>query len=538
MATSAIDKSALKNLEIPADAPVPNGRAWGPLVLEEKFPEALPLIELDMADEHPSKPTDELFLEKIWWVRGQLATEGMPLAALTTPLSGIFEGLKNIPRLNSIACSSYFLLARQLAEKKQTRLAVLFYEHALEFASSLSLKDRTSLRSLAAGVYRDELARAESKRESADYLAKLKSRAAELERVEKPKPEIDRKASSSSDDQKPTLSISAKSIRSAEFSQKSIRDEDELRTISDVVKKPSSPSQVKGFVLGVACVVLLLAAWDFGFKDRQSQPIIVASSSSPESEKPVSTPSPTATPMPAPNAQPISNNSGSEFKEVIEKAKAIDAKFDDLGERLKNVTFKGIDKQKSIEELVKDPEVDQAALKSKEATAAPKASASPTPGDDALASLDGTKTNPQIDPGKVPMLDPNKLGSAPPIEIAVPTGAKGTEPIEARDRNRDSIQPSLPQFGGPPDPKGRGMDGGPVRSYPVERLSEAEVYRTITETNVLSAPSLLAQTVTRLPSETSVQVVSRVGQWLELRSVGGKRGFIYAQDAVPSRDRP
>ncbi len=60
------------------------------------------------------------------------------------------------------------------------------------------------------------------------------------------------------------------------------------------------------------------------------------------------------------------------------------------------------------------------------------------------------------------------------------------------------------------------------------------LYRTITPTEVLAAPSLLAKSLARLEANTPVHVTKSMGHWLELRSTGGRTGFIYAQDAAPA----
>ena len=83
--------------------------------------------------------------------------------------------------------------------------------------------------------------------------------------------------------------------------------------------------------------------------------------------------------------------------------------------------------------------------------------------------------------------------------------------------------------------EGTSIDGQPVRSYEVQRYPSPVLFKTIASTQVLSAPSFLATSLVRLAPDTSIQVVSRMGQWLELRSTEGNRGFILAQDAQEVR---
>jgi len=77
----------------------------------------------------------------------------------------------------------------------------------------------------------------------------------------------------------------------------------------------------------------------------------------------------------------------------------------------------------------------------------------------------------------------------------------------------------------------RALDGSALQSYEVERYDQPQIYETITATNVLAAPSLLSQSITRLKSETPIHVTARMGLWLELISNEGKIGYIFAQDA-------
>ncbi|HMO17149.1 MAG TPA: SH3 domain-containing protein [Oligoflexia bacterium] len=78
----------------------------------------------------------------------------------------------------------------------------------------------------------------------------------------------------------------------------------------------------------------------------------------------------------------------------------------------------------------------------------------------------------------------------------------------------------------------RALDGSVLRSYEVERFEPPRVFETLTSTNVLSAPSLLAPSITRLEAGTPIQVTARMGLWIEIRSNAGKIGYIYAQDAT------
>ena len=550
MSAPKSENGNLQHLRSPVGLPVPSRAVWAELATSGNYRDALPGIEIDLAAHSAisAEAVDESTkcLVRLWWVRAQLATDGMPLAALTTPLSEILGELKNLPELEPLAVSNFFLLSEELAKKKQTRLATVFADHTLGLMGARPRAERQALREFAARVYRDEITRAEAKREPDAYLKKLRTRLEELERAEPAERASALPPKKTGTEAATTVALSAKSIREADFSEKNIRDEEELLKAPEPAKE-KPPSQVAGFVLGGLFVLFLVAAWEYQFREHGGDDVRLASTApdapAPAGQAPhAATPpaaasAPAAAPPPnapsaAPAAFPAPSAGLQSQAEIGQKLQAIDHNLDTLGERLKNVTFKSMEKAKTVEELSKDPEVDANALKVKEADKLPRPAASP-PSTDELASLDNPKKEPPVNPQKIPLLDPKKLDHMTTSEVEPPSNPNSVEPSGKR---RESIQPGLPNFGGPPDPNGKTLDGSPLQSYPVERLTNPEVYKTITDTNVLAAPSLLSETIARLPVDTSVQVVSHMGQWLELRSVGGKRGFIYSQNAVPAGD--
>ena len=156
---------------------------------------------------------------------------------------------------------------------------------------------------------------------------------------------------------------------------------------------------------------------------------------------------------------------------------------------------------------------------------------------------DSNKTpNPQpsTDPRKLPRLESKNLGTLvienvdrqPPPYASVNNPPLRTPNQGQRQNRLDAITPSMD--GSILEP--RALDGSKLKSYEVEQLPTAVFYRTLVVTNVLSAPSVLSESVTRLEPNTKVRVVARMGQWLELKSSEGRRGFIYAQDAVEVKE--
>lgn len=65
-----------------------------------------------------------------------------------------------------------------------------------------------------------------------------------------------------------------------------------------------------------------------------------------------------------------------------------------------------------------------------------------------------------------------------------------------------------------------------------ENFSAPRVYRTLVETDVMSAPTIRGRALDVLPAGVEVLVEGKEGYWLRIRSQRGNRGFILSQDAV------
>ncbi|MCB9030477.1 MAG: hypothetical protein H6619_05445 [Deltaproteobacteria bacterium] len=73
---------------------------------------------------------------------------------------------------------------------------------------------------------------------------------------------------------------------------------------------------------------------------------------------------------------------------------------------------------------------------------------------------------------------------------------------------------------------------GSSPSLPSEDLSgKGELYRIIASTRVMSKPSFLGISIAYLDQGARIEVLSRSGDWLKVRSRKGKLGFVLAQDA-------
>jgi hypothetical protein len=104
--------------------------------------------------------------------------------------------------------------------------------------------------------------------------------------------------------------------------------------------------------------------------------------------------------------------------------------------------------------------------------------------------------------------------------------------LESLDTVERRIQPELRDSKAALQLDGKALDGSPLQAYEVERFNQPLIFKTIASTNVLSAPSVLGTAIARLDTNATIQVTSRMGQWLQVRSTGGRTGYIYAQDAV------
>jgi hypothetical protein len=134
--------------------------------------------------------------------------------------------------------------------------------------------------------------------------------------------------------------------------------------------------------------------------------------------------------------------------------------------------------------------------------------------------------DPEPRPGRTPELDAEKIAG---------TVVESLDEVRGTISREMRVGPDGRIYGPPPGPSdgaNRSLDGSPMQPYEVKVFDRPVLYRTITSTNVLSAPSVLATAVARLESEATVQVTSRMGHWLEIESSGGRRGYIYAQNAV------
>lgn len=127
-----------------------------------------------------------------------------------------------------------------------------------------------------------------------------------------------------------------------------------------------------------------------------------------------------------------------------------------------------------------------------------------------------TETLSKEDKSKLPEMNPDKLADSV-VESLGATGAVNS--VDKVTRGPDG------RIYGPPP------TDNSVQPVEVEQLRKPQLYRVLVSTSVFSAPSVVAHPVAKLEAKAQIQVVAKLGKWLELRSSGGRRGYIYAQDA-------
>jgi hypothetical protein len=183
------------------------------------------------------------------------------------------------------------------------------------------------------------------------------------------------------------------------------------------------------------------------------------------------------------------------------QASVNDSSLDEVDERLKKLALSAdspSSQERTAEAAPPNGEIDEGALDPSSARRLPANT------DDELVSMSNLPdAENEIQRNNVPTLDPGRF-STTRVEDVGTSGRKTPAPETA-----------------------------PLASTEAENYDPPRLFRTITPTEVLAAPSLLAKSLARLEAETPVHVTRKMGHWLELRSTGGNVGYIYAQDANP-----
>lgn len=498
---------------------------WADALRERRQKDALEIVERELA-ENPSSADARLA-----WVALQLDLNDVPLSALTTPLVESLPRAKEDTSLARAALHSLLSLSARLGEKNQLRLGVALVEHANDLAeasNALPAPLRRELHEYSLRFLEEEIARASARRESKDYVSRLERK---LEEKRK-KTFVDPPDAPAKTPRARKPSLSSKTLfeeaLAADTPAATSLDLQPLDLSSGREARESSEKRVPRWAIVSAGIFFVV----FGL--YRAGALLFTSTSSAEPGLLLAM----NTEMLLPARLELPEVALSKRELLDAKFQTINSNLEQIGERVKNIGGRQNDKQPTMEEIAKDPSVDQAALKSDAANALKK--------DDELVGIEGPDEpkptpEPKVDPRRVPSLDPNANSHVQvedltpniprhpdsPMDLKVGPDGRIYGPTTDRD---PAVEARLP---GAPAQAAQTLDGTPLRSYEVQDFERPQRYKTITATNVFSAPSLLSSTVSRLEPETTVQVVSKMGLWLELRSTQGRPGYIFSQNAVP-----
>jgi len=444
-------KQIIDELAIPLDLP------WSEDLSRHDYAAALSKVEEALV----TNPED--LRARLWWVQCQAEVGGVPPTALSAPLEEILPRLKEEHHLYEGSILAFLRVSQKLLDRKQTKLAVILLERADEFASkgrSLAVESRVAIRQTLLTTLKSERERAETRRESKNYLDSLDKRIAAVtsEQIEV-KPETPRK---------PTVKLSAKSIMEQALSERSDSDvpPELVAAVHHEDKTRNTRQAVLISLLGGLMIILglifskLIGQTEAPIEDR------LAVNRIPSGFPPIMLPEIT----------------------YLERSSSLDT-----------VT-------KRLEKIRKDePPAQQLTW------ATPEPTPIPTPRE---LTTEERRKLPEMDPGKLSTAVVQSLGESP-ARNPVPNIVRGPD-----GRNY-----------GPPPGDAKALDGSKLEPVEVVQLKEPRLYRVIASTSVFSSPSVVAESVARLEREAKVQVVAKMGKWLEIRSNGGRRGYIYSQDA-------
>lgn len=432
---------------------------------------------------------------RLWWVLCQLELGSLPAMALTTPLEEIYKELENEPRLHAPGCEAFLRVAELLMQRGQLRLAVVMAERALALAKraqSFGPKERNAVAAAYRLVAVRELERAEKKLEAGEYVDSLKAS------IEAAADEADEPARPTADEAEPEVSA-GRVRKSAVFNSKSILEES-LRDDQPAAgsAEPNEPAPTRRSwrpprMLLVAGIFLLLVS------ALLSSNLLHVGADLADVELAM--------------ASPVSQGAPAFLPEPGRlRAVTIDSSdLDSVQDRLNQLAIgSGRSDEKpapSLDDALQDPSVDSSLMKPAPQPKLDTAAVRP----ERRPSASAGESVASVDPAGVDVSRVEDLGRSGPSRLA---------------KGRDG------RLYGPAPQEARGLDGSPVTGVEVQQFSKPELYRTVTPTAVLEAPSVLSPAVERLEANAKIQVVSRMGQWLELRSSGGRRGYIFAQDAV------
>ena len=457
---------------------------WGELLRDGAFTSAVSHIERYLTEEPDNLEA------RLWWVRCHLELSDLPLHALLGQLEDL-SAVKEHDNLSILAVSTLLVASLQLAQKSQSRLAVVMCERANVFAGGGDpqlVAAEPSLKRLYLHLLEVEYAAAQQRRDKRAYLSsleeKLENAAVEVEKL--PEPNV------SQDSELPLEQISNPSP-SADARPQSGMAVGKLLALFAVL------------FLGTGTVLLLLLFRVIPLPKVNSVDLELALA-----KEPVRVAQPLLPKISfSPRLSSLPENGSAALDSVNERLEKLS-----VAKRGESKNKGEVGTQKASIQLV-----------------TPDADYSSDADSNELEAISGLPSATDGFGRKLPALkserfEKTKVSTVSTTRRRAPVNPRLKKDSKGRDygpiRERDPVVRSG---------KKKALDGSTLKSYEVEEFDPPVVYRTIAPTEVMQKPSLLSKSLARLETNTPIQVVRRMGMWLELKSTGGHVGYIYAQDA-------
>lgn len=517
------------------------GESWSAAFNQGEFSSALSAIENQLSTEPNNSKV------RLWWIACQLELGELPLTALSAPLEEILPEVKESPGLYLLASRTLLKVGMQLIERDRLRLGVSMLEKASEFATlsnKISESQQTSLLEVFKVCLKEELERAELRRESPEYCASLKEKIQKANSIRKAESAKEEPAQSAKRKNFTSKSIleeqqERKDDKPEAKEQKSDKQKIKLKPGLDVI----SPvlSLLKRPRYAVASLVFLSLLFVAGFWD-----VLFAQVDDDSLRSRLAMQSTVSV-----QVQPV-------FP-VLERASSVHssetaqaANLDDLKKRL-SVMAEADEEKKPVEpEPAADPVVDQKALTWKDPNKKNEAPAKPLPPDDNVDRDYVRGSKPQSDGPtsifegeqeakdrkKIPSLDPNVLSKNRVEQVGSPNWQRtAVDEISVSPDGRTYSRDPLKDRNLGVDDGRVTMDGTPLKPLEVTKFQEPKVFRVLKDVEVQASPSMLAKPVSKLEANSKVHAAARFGQWLEVVSTKGRKGYIFAQDAVELNEK-
>ena len=410
-------------------------------------------------------------LERLWWIRCQLNLNLLPASTLTSPLEEIFPNALQNSDCAGLAITTFYKAGKSLSEKNQSRLSLLMLERASSVSEKYSILSAELKNELQQAHHNAIETEIKNAQLKKESITYISELEAKLAKIKK------------SPEKKVAEKKKSEWTNNSESTQLPEKTADETPILNSNNRFNYRPY--------IIALILLLAGY-FVFTSKYRAP---------DDQLAIS--------LPLPNLEPINPMLTFETKKSV--LSGVEQRIASLGKAssessaLSSSSSDGVDSQ-ALEDANK---IDV-----------------PTPTEEEeLESISGTTPGEeQIPQAKIPRLDPKTIG------------ASKVDTVDQSPR-RAGIEPSLPDIlnNEPRIPEGKTLDGKVLQSYEVEQFNPPLRYSTIAATEVLSAPSLLSKSLARLETDTHVDVTKKMGLWLEIRSTGGRIGYIYAQDAEETK---